>query len=118
MPVWLCVPVEELLPDPVCVRLGVWNAEGVWEAVMDGVAVRVVVEVLDQGVPVCVMDLVLDAVVVRLPVIEAVIVALSEGVRRALGVCVLVEEPVTVAVLDAEPVRLGVRVTRAETVVD
>ncbi len=38
--------------------------------------------------------------------------------EKALGVCVLVEEPVTVAVLDAEPVRLGVRVTWAETVVD
>jgi hypothetical protein len=43
--------------------------------VLDGVAVRVVVDVLDQGVPVWVMDLVLEAVVVRLPVIEAVIVA-------------------------------------------
>ena len=30
----------------------------------------------------------------------------------------LVEEPVTVAVLDLEPVRLGVLVTRAETVLD
>ena len=74
MPVWVCVPVEELLPDSVCVWLDVWKAEGVWEAVMDGVAVRVVVEVLDQGVPVWVMEFVLDAVDVRLPVIEAVIV--------------------------------------------
>ena len=85
---------------------------------MEGVAVKVVVEVLDQGVPVWVMDCVLDAVDVRLPVIEAVIVAVGEGVGRALGVWVLVEEAVTVAVLDSEPVRLGVLVTRAETVVD
>ncbi len=85
---------------------------------LDGVAVKVVVDVLDQGVPVWVIDLVLDAVVVRLPVIEAVIVGVSEGVEKALGVRVLVEDPVTVAVLEAEPVRLGVRVTWAETVVD
>jgi hypothetical protein len=85
---------------------------------MDGVAVKVVVEVLDQGVPVWVMDLVLDAVVVRLPVIEAVIVGVSEGVEKALGVWVALEEPDTEVVLDPEPVRLGVRVTRAETVVD
>jgi hypothetical protein len=85
---------------------------------MDGVAVKVVVEVLDQGVPVWVMDLVLEAVAVRLPVIEAVIVALSEGVGGALGVWVALEEPDTEVVLDAEPVRLGVLVTRAETVVD
>lgn len=76
------------------------------------------VEVLDQGVPVWVMDCVLEAVDVRLPVIEAVIVAVGEGVRGALGVCVLVEEPVMVGVLDSELVRLGVLVTRAETVVD
>ena len=85
---------------------------------IEGVAVRVVVEVLDQGVPVWVMDCVLDAVDVRLPVIEAVIVAVGEGVGRALGVCVLVEEPVTLVVRDPELVRLGVLVTRAETVVD
>jgi len=75
VPVWLCVPVEELLSDPVCVCVDVWKAEGVWEAVLDGVAVKVVVEVLDQGVPVWVIDMVREAVVVRLPVIEAVIVA-------------------------------------------
>ena len=80
MPVGICVPVEELLPDPVWVCVGVWKAEGVWEAVIDGVAVKVVVEVLDQGVPVWVMERVLDAVDVRLPVIEAVIVAVLEGV--------------------------------------
>jgi len=86
--------------------------------VIEGVAVKVVVDVLDQGVPVWVMDPVREAVAVRLPVMEAVIVGVSEGVGGALGVWVLVEEPVTVAVLDAEPVRLGVRVTGAETVVD
>jgi len=86
--------------------------------VLDGVAVKVVVDVLDQGVPVWVMDPVREAVAVRLPVMEAVIVGVSEGVGGALGVWVLVEEPVTVAVLEAEPVRLGVRVTGAETVVD
>ena len=80
MPVGVGVLVEELLPDPVWVWVGVWKAEGVWEAVMDGVAVKVVVEVLDQGVPVWVMERVLDAVDVRLPVIEAVIVAVLEGV--------------------------------------
>lgn len=85
---------------------------------IEGVAVKVVVDVLDQGVPVWVMDPVREAVAVRLPVMEAVIVGVSEGVGGALGVWVLVEEPVTVAVLDAEPVRLGVRVTGAETVVD
>jgi hypothetical protein len=42
---------------------------------MEGVAVRVVVDVLDQGVPVWVMDLVREAVAERLPVTEAVIVA-------------------------------------------
>ena len=55
---------------------------------LDGVAVKVVVDVLDQGVPVWVMDLVREAVVVRLPVIEAVIVGVSEGVKKALGVWV------------------------------
>ena len=85
---------------------------------MEGVAVKVVVEVLDQGVPVWVMVLVRDAVAVRLPVTEAVLVVVSEGVTAALGVRDLLEEPVTVAVLDREPVRLGVLVTCAETVVD
>ncbi len=42
---------------------------------IEGVAVRVVVEVLDQGVPVWVMDCVREAVAERLPVTEAVIVA-------------------------------------------
>ena len=47
---------------------------------MEGVAVKVVVEVLDQGVPVWVMEWVREAVAVRLPVTEAVLVVVSEGV--------------------------------------
>ena len=47
---------------------------------MEGVAVKVVVEVLDQGVPVWVMVLVREVVAVRLPVTEAVLVVVSEGV--------------------------------------
>ena len=42
---------------------------------IEGVAVRVVVDVLDQGVPVWVMELDREAVEERLPVTEAVIVA-------------------------------------------
>ena len=77
---------------------------------MEGVAVKVVVEVLDQGVPVWVIVLDREAVAVRLPVTDAVLVAVSEGVMPALGVRVALEEPVQEAVLEPELVRLGVPV--------
>lgn len=68
------VPVFEELAVPVCVKEGVTVGLGVWDAVPEGEAVSVVVDVLDQGVPVFVTVAVFDPVVVRLPVILDVIV--------------------------------------------
>jgi len=71
-------------PDPVCVIGGVLEGVRVFvgvpetlselDAVLEGLAVKVVVEVLDQGVPVCDWVAVLEAVEDRLAVRDAVFV--------------------------------------------
>jgi len=81
-------PVPVSVPDvvfdwvdvPVTVLDGVASAEGVLEAVLEGVAVSVVVDVWDQAVPVIVCVAVKDAVFERLPVLEAVFVIVLEVV--------------------------------------
>jgi len=70
----VAVPVFEELAVPVCVKEGVTVGLGVWDPVPEGEDVSVVVDVLDQGVPVFVALALLDPVVVRLPVILDVIV--------------------------------------------
>ena len=106
------VPDPEPVPDPdpvsvpVTVLDTVASAEGVLLAVLEGVAVKVVVLVRDQAVPETVCVGVREAVLDRV------------GVR--LGVCVIVSEVVWVAV-DVEltvtvPVRLAVRLPDAVTV--
>ena len=60
----------------------------------------------------------LDAVLVRLAVIEAVTVAVELCVERAEGVCVVVWVPVKEAVRLPELVRLGVPVLAALTVLE
>jgi hypothetical protein len=70
----VAVPVFEELAVPVCVKEGVTVGLSVWDAVPEGEAVSVVVDVLDQGVPVVVTVALLDPVVLLLPVILDVIV--------------------------------------------
>jgi hypothetical protein len=112
------------VPDPLTVRVPLFVIDGVGCAlrlllgVTVELAVRVVVEVLDQGLGVWLVEAVLEAVLVRLAVIEDVTVGVWLWVSNAEGVWVVVWVMVREAVRLPELVRLGVPVLRALTVLE
>lgn len=83
---------------------------------MDGVAVRVVVEVLDHAVPVTDCVAVTEDVIVLLGDRLGVPVIVAERVIRAEGVPVSDPDPVRDAVLEADAVFVGVFVAIPVTV--
>jgi len=112
------VAVLVIVCDKEEVTEGVTRAVGLIVAVTDGVAVRVIVEVRDQGLGVWLDEAEREPVLVRLAVTEEVIVGDWLGVTRDEGVMDCVPVVVREEVRLADAVRLGVPVLIALTVLN